>query len=175
MPVKKRETAAEWSGTECPLQHALRVPEPERIVGLGFRYWMLGLSHGNIACWENAWCLYSGLFGAVSAKLAVGCLASWVGALSTTSCRDIAVSAETCRSFCRDECIAISMIAACQHHTCPAMRACAFALVESSMIDGVVGKAQMFADALESLEHRLSPGSIMAAPFLAGRNEHLLQ
>jgi hypothetical protein len=151
------------------------MPEPERVVGLGFRYWMLGLNTGNIGSWERAWCLYSGLFGAASAKVAVGCLASWVGALSSASCRDIAVLPETCRSFCRDECIAISMIAACQHHTCPAMRACAFALIESSMIDGVVGKAQTFADALASLEHRLSSGSIVAAPFAAGGQGPMLQ
>jgi hypothetical protein len=151
------------------------LPEPERVVGLGFRYWMLGLNTGNIGSWEKAWCLYSGLFGAASAKVAVGCLASWVGALSKASCRDIAVLPETCHSFCRDECIAISMIAACQHHTCPAMRACAFALIESSMIDGVVDKAQTFADTLASLEHRLSSGSIVAAPFSAVGQARMLQ
>jgi hypothetical protein len=171
MPLKKLQAPGTARGQ---LQLAPCMPEPERVVGLGFRYWMLGLSTGNIGCWEKAWCLYSGLFGAVSARAAVGGLASWVGALSTASCRDIAVLPETCNRFCRDECIAISMIAACQHHTCPAMRACAFALIESSMIDGVVGKAQAFADTLASLEHRLSSGSIVAAPFAAGDDGQML-
>jgi hypothetical protein len=56
------------------------------------------------------------------------------------------------------------------------MRACAFALIESSMIDGIVGKAQTFADTLVSLEHRLSSDSIVVAPFPAARgSEQTLQ
>jgi len=170
MPLKKLQAFADVHGEAV----VPSLPEPERVVGLGFRYWMLGLNTGNIRCWEKAWSLYSGLFGAASAKVAVGELASWVGALNTASCRDIAVLPETCASFCRDECIAIAMIAACQHHTCPAMRACAFALIESSMIDGVVCKAQTFADTLSALEHRLSSGSIVAAAFAAADEARLL-
>lgn len=177
MPMKKYRTASEHdisSHGQLQLQPSLR--EPERIVGLGFRYWMLGLNSGDIGCWEKAWCLYSGLFGAASAKVAVTGLASWVGALHTASCRPITVLPERCPRFCRDECIAVSMIAACQHNTCPAMRACAFALIESSMIDGIVGKAQTFADTLVSLEHRLSSDSIVVAPFPAARgSEQTLQ
>jgi hypothetical protein len=59
--------------------------------------------------------------------------------------------------------MAIAMIAACQHRTCPAMRACAFALVESCAIDGVTERAQTFADALTSLDQVLSPASIVTA------------
>ncbi|HXF53974.1 MAG TPA: hypothetical protein VNK52_07610 [Hyphomicrobiaceae bacterium] len=164
MPLRKLQALADIQNEAV----VPSMPEPERVVGLGFRYWMLGLNTGNIRCWEKAWSLYSGLFGAASARVAVGELASWVGALNTASCRNIAVLPETCPSFCRDECIAIAMIAACQHHTCPAMRACAFALIESSMIDGVVCKAQTFADTLAALEHRLSSGSIVAAPLPSG-------
>ncbi len=40
------------------------------------------------------------------------------------------------------------MIAACQHHACPAMRACAFALLGCSMIDEVVEGAESFARTL---------------------------
>ena len=56
------------------------------------------------------------------------------------------------------------MIAACQHHTCPAMRACAFALADCSLIDGVVQEAQGFADAMMSLDQVLSAQSIVPAP-----------
>jgi hypothetical protein len=154
--------------SDCALHFAPCLPEPERIVGIGFRYWMLGLMSGEIGCWEKAWGLYSGLFGTASARIAVGNLSSWVSAVGASSQRDIEVFPERCRSFCRDECIAIAMIAACQHNTCPAMRTCAFALVENAMIDGVIEKAQAFADTLSSLEHRLSAASIGGAA-LCGR------
>lgn len=143
------------------------LPEPERIVGLGFRYWILGRRTGEIACWERAWNLYTGVFGLCGARMAVGSLSGWVGALDGAARREIEVFPDACGSFCRDECLAVSMIAACQHDTCPAMRACAFALVESSMIDHVVGEARAFADVMSGLEQRLSPGSILAAPIRA--------
>src|SRR5262249_54715720 len=78
-------------GLKCPLRFAPCMPEPERVVGLGFRYWMLGLSNGDIGSWEKAWCLYSGLFGAASARIAVEHLGSWVGALGSATRRDIEV------------------------------------------------------------------------------------
>ncbi len=137
---------------------------PERLVGLGFRYWMHGRKTGNIACWERAWELYSGAFGLLGGRVAVTQLSTWVGAFGASSCRKIEIADGTRPDFCRDECIAISLIAACQHRTCPALRACAFALLETSQIDGVINEAQDFADTLASLEQVLSPASIMRAP-----------
>lgn len=148
----------------CGLRFAPCLPEPERLVGLGFRYWILGRKSGDITCWERTWNLYSGVFGLCGARQAVGSLSCWVGALSRIAVRDIEVFPEACSGFCRDECIAVAMIAACQHGTCPAMRACAFALVESSLIESVVGEAQAFADTMASLEQRLSPHSIVTVP-----------
>jgi hypothetical protein len=137
---------------------------PERLVGLGFRYWMLGRQTGDIGCWERAWNLYSGTFGLCGARAAIGTLSCWVGTLNGAAHRQIEVSAFACPDFCRDECLAVAMIAACQTNTCPAMRACAFALAETSMIDQVVGEAQAFADTMSGLEQRLSPRSIVAVP-----------
>ena len=151
------------NGGDCALRFAPCLPEPERLVGLGFRFWMLGRKSGDIAFWERTWNLYSGVFGLCGARQAVGTLSDWVGALNQTAVREIEVFPEACSGFCRDECIAVSMIAACQHNTCPAMRACAFALVESSLIERVVGEAQAYADTLSSLEQRLSPHSIVPA------------
>jgi hypothetical protein len=148
--------------------------EPERLVGLGFRYWMLGRQTGDIGCWERTWNLYSGVFGLCGARLAVGTLSCWVGTLGGAAHRRIEVGSIGCPQFCRDECLAVSMIAACQTNTCPAMRACAFALVETSMIDRVVGEAQAFADTMSGLEQRLSPASIVNAPFPAQRAGRLV-
>lgn len=159
----------------CPLRlitaelPRLQIAGPERLVGLSFRFWMHGQRSGDIRSWERTWSLYCGMFGPMRAKLAVGALSNWVGALGTASQREIEISAGQCSTFCRDECLAISMIAACQHRTCPAMRACAFALIESGHIDAqkideVATPAQSFADTLSSLDQVLSQSSIMAAP-----------
>jgi hypothetical protein len=125
---------------------------------------MLGRTTGEIACWVRAWTLYSGMFGTAGAKRTIDALSSWVRAVSACSRRDIEVYPEVCSSFCRDECVAISMIAACQHRTCPALRACAFALIESAMIDTVVERAQDFAEAMAGVDQVLSPSSIVDAP-----------
>jgi hypothetical protein len=151
------------SDAECPLRHAPCLPEPERLVGLGFRYWMLGRTTGDVNCWVRAWNLYSGIFGVPGARVAVSHLSSWVAAVGSATHREIEVFPQECAGFCRDECLAVSMIAACQHHTCPAMRACAFALAESSLIDSVVQEAQGFADAMMSLDQVLSARSIVPA------------
>ncbi len=158
------EGAGLAAGPGCALRFAPCMPEPERIVALGFRYWMLGLNGGDIGAWERAWSLYSGMFGAVGAKQAVGCLSRWVSVLGSATSRDIEVFPECCRSFCRDECLAVSLIAACQHDTRTAARACAYALVEASNVDKVVSNARGFAESLLSLDHRLARGSILSAP-----------
>jgi hypothetical protein len=137
------------------------MPEAEGIVALGFRYWMIGLSTGDIGAWERAWCLYSRMFGAAGARQAVGCLSDWAGAVGASACTDVEVFPERCRSFCRDECIAVSLIAACQHETADAARASAFALVETPSIGEIIEKACVSANALDLLEHRLAPQSIL--------------
>jgi hypothetical protein len=136
---------------------ALALPGPERLVGLGFRLWLGGLRTGDISCWEKAWCAYSTAMGAASAKSAVGDLALWVRAIHTHAQRALETADPGCARFCRDECVAISMIAACQHHACPAMRACAFALLGCSMIDEVVGVAESFAHTMQGADQLLSP------------------
>lgn len=149
------------AGRGCALRFVPCMPEAERIVALGFRYWMIGLGTGDIGAWERAWSLYSGLFGAAGGRQSVGCLSRWVGAIGASACRDVEVFPERCRSFCRDECIAVSLIAACQHETGDAARAAAFALVETPSIGDVVEQARAFAGALDMLEHRLAPESIL--------------
>jgi hypothetical protein len=129
----------------------------ERLVGLGFRLWLNGLKTGDIGYWEKAWCTYSSAMGPAVAKSAVRDLSSWVRSIRQHSQRDLETAATGCDGFCRDECVAIAMIAACQHEICPAMRACAFTLLGCSMIDEVVGVADSFAHTLQSADRILSP------------------
>jgi hypothetical protein len=123
---------------------------------------MLGREGGDIGCWERAFNLYSGYFGLAGARDALTHLSLWVAAVDNAAHRSIEVFPAACRSYCRDECMAVSMIAACQHQTCPAMRACAFALAESMCLDEVLDTAQGFSRAMLGLDQVLAPGSIVS-------------
>jgi hypothetical protein len=150
-----------------PQQPGLAVPE--RLVGLGFRYWLTGFRSGDISCWEKAWCAYSNALGAAAAKGAVTDLSCWVLAINRHAQRQLETAAVDCEGFCRDECLAIEMISACQHNACPAMRACAFALLGCSLIDEVVEGAETFAATMRCANQVLPPSfnhgsSLLAMP-----------
>jgi hypothetical protein len=140
--------------------------EPERLVGFGFRFWLNGFRTGDISNWEKAWSTYANTIGATAAKATVGQLSCWVRAIDCHAQRELETSPNNCARFCHDECVAIAMIAACQHHACPAMRACAFALLGCSMIEEVVDVAESFAQALRDADQVLSPTSAQAASLL---------
>lgn len=136
---------------------------PERLVGLGFRGWITGYQNGDVGCWEQVWDMYTDEFGPQRAKAAVIDLSSFVKSVSACSRRRLEVSPLGQPCFGRDECLAISMVAAFQHNTCPAMRACAFALVESSMLDEVLHHASNFAVTLRSFDAVVPPAWIVNA------------
>lgn len=136
---------------------------PEALVGIGFRCWMSGYQTSDINCWETGWNHFAQELGVGSAKRAITELATWVRNVNQAAARDIAVYPNGSAGFCADECMAISMIAAAQHSVCPAMRACAFALVGSNLVDSVVESAENFAHVLDDVGVRLAPGSIVYA------------
>lgn len=133
---------------------------PEQLVGFGFRGWLAGYDYQDISCWEQVWNTYAATLGPRTAKAVVTDLGSWVRAVRQTTCRRIETYPTGCAGFCRDECIAISVIAASQHDHCPALRACAFALVGTSDVDGMLGEAADFARQLRSAELHLSSSVI---------------
>ena len=150
----------------------IRVPQrngAEWLVGMGFRCWLAGYDTGNIACWENGWNEYARALGPERARRAVTELACWVRAVRASASRKIEYAPVGCPGFCADECLAISLIAASQHHRCPAMRACALALTGSDSIDPVLDAANAFADALHQADQRLSPEAVAA--LMGGRRK----
>lgn len=134
-----------------------------RLVGVGFRLWLSGCKTGDLSCWQTAWDLYESIIGPKNTELAVSELSAWVKTVASSAARDIELNPATCPGFCKDECLAIAMIAACQHKTCPAMRACAFALIESSGIEPVVDQSERFAMTLVAVDQVLSPNYIVNA------------
>ncbi|MCB1504076.1 MAG: hypothetical protein KDJ47_03785 [Hyphomicrobiaceae bacterium] len=165
-PDSGTQAKSQLQRSSCLLQprsvSADRYPT-EAIVGLGFRGWIAGYQSGEIGCWQEVWKLYSNLLGTKHAEAAVGSLSEWAKAVAVASHHQISVRPLSACGFCRDECLAISMIAACQHNTCPAMRACAFALIENSMVDEVLHHAGTYALTLRSVEHVISPSWIINA------------
>ena len=140
----------------------------EWLVGVGFRCWLAGYDTGDITCWENGWNEYASALGTERAKRAVIELACWVRAVRATASRKIEYCSYGCSGFCADECMAISLIAASQHHRCPAMRACALALTGSDLVAPVIDAANAFADALQDADQRLSQDAV-AALMTSGR------
>jgi hypothetical protein len=136
---------------------------PERLVGIGFRCWFAGYRTGDIGNWEYAFKLYARDLGACGARVAVGELSTWVRKIQDVAGREITTLPAACPGFCRDECVAISMIAASQHKVCPALRACAFALIGCSDVDAIMTHTDSFALTLAALDQRLSTNSICMA------------
>jgi hypothetical protein len=133
---------------------------PERLVGVGFRCWLAGYQTSDIGCWEVAWHEFSQAVGPREAKPLMAELACWVRAVQDGAGRKIEVYPAPCRRFCRDECLAISMVAACQHSACPAFRACAVALLGSNKIDETIEGAECFARSLQAADQVLPPSTV---------------
>lgn len=147
---------------------------PDQLVGLGFRGWVTGLRQGDLTGWQQVWTLYSNALGTRPAEVVVSSLASWAKAVCAASRQEITVQPLGACGFCRDECLAVSMIAACQHNTCPAMRACAFALMSSAHVDEVLHHAGAFAITLRSLDRIVSPGWIVNADAIIAAQSRLV-
>ena len=118
---------------------------PEQLVGLGFRYWMAGYQQNNFDYWTSSWDFFTKELGASTARSVVTELACWVQEIHRIADRKILISEKKAPEFCRDECMAISLIAACQNDICPALRACAQALIGDCEIETVVTASQGFA------------------------------
>lgn len=164
------QLACSRSAGTAAVSHSQASPvfAPELIVGYGFRGWIAGYQSGDIGCWEEVWKLYADVLGPPRARAAVGGLSEWAKSVAVASRHPISVLPLGARGFCRDESLAISMIAACQHNTCPAMRACAFALMETSLVDEVLHHAGTFALTLRSVDAVVSPAWIVNANAFVG-------
>lgn len=147
----------------CEAQSALQSTSAETLVGLGFRGWVTGFKTGNVDAWQQVWTLYSSTLGRDEATTVFGALSDWSKVLTRSSMQGVDVRPLGTCGFCRDECLAISMIAAEQHKTCPALRACAYALVECSQLDEVLERTTAYAEALARVDRIVPPRWIINA------------
>jgi hypothetical protein len=146
--IKRKSNAAGIHRRPPTFDTTQQMALADGLVGYGFRCWMTGYLTADVTYWENVWQTYSKYLGTADGRRAVTCLSEWIGAVRSSASREIIVAAQSCPSFCRDECMAVSLVAACQRDSCPAARACAFALLGNSNINTTIEAASDFADAL---------------------------
>jgi hypothetical protein len=96
----------------CPLKLLDR--KPERLVVTGLRCCVAGYTFGDIDCWETAWRSYCMELGTEDARRLMGELQYWVRSLRAECVRPLDVFPHGCSHVCRDECMALSLIAALQ-------------------------------------------------------------
>ena len=94
--------------------------------------------------------------------------AAWALAVEASAARPVAVLPIDSAGFCRDECLAISLVAACQHDACPALKACAFALLGTSDLGRALVATEAVARTLSGAGCRLQAhGIVETAGFAA--------
>ena len=133
---------------------------PERLVGLGFRCWVRGVQTNDTRFFDVCSRQYIQAFGLKDGLVLSTKLGSWVNALDKISKRPIKIEKIVTPGFSYDEVVAISMIAACQHSECPALKACVYAITEAAEIDLPQFAAQDFADGLVDAGQILQINSI---------------
>lgn len=131
-----------------------------QLVGFGFRGWLNGIESQDIRAWETVWSRYCAVLGTVQARFVVTELECWTRCVHRSAQRRIGVACLDCPHLCQDERLAVSIVAAAQHQTCPAMRACAFTLLGTSEIEPVIQRSQTFASVLLQADQVLAPWSV---------------
>ncbi|MCX5495248.1 hypothetical protein OSH11_11065 [Kaistia dalseonensis] len=121
---------------------------PERLVVEGFRRWMQGCDRGSVACWEMAANLFTEEFGLIEGHRMLGELVQWVDALRAGMDHPADLSPYECPRLCRDECVAVAMIAASQSGDAKSLSTAVNAFVRPEARDATMRAAQAFAHAL---------------------------
>ncbi|WP_051630996.1 hypothetical protein [Afifella pfennigii] len=140
------------TGCACPFAGACGylIRPAESLVVNGFRLWVGGYQEGEIERWNEAWNLFAERLGEDEARDAVSQLAHWVRAVFHWRIDPIRCFASGCPHIGRDECLAVSMIAACQNR-------------DGACLDYCLERFCGFADRKEPLEAALSFASVLDA------------
>jgi hypothetical protein len=134
----------------------------EHLVGIGFRCSLICLRTGDMdvashACQRLRDTLEAG-------KLALDLVApftAWALAVEANAARPVTILPVEAGGFCRDECLAISLVAACQNDACPALKACVFALLGTADTGRVMAATGDVASALLQANTRLNVQAVV--------------
>jgi hypothetical protein len=125
-------------------------------VGTSFRYWLTGFRTGDLAHWERAFEMAQHSLGPLAAREVCRDFSQWVRILSERSHRELEVLKKDSPCFCRDECVAMALVAAHQHKACPALQACAMTLLDCQPRSDLDALSGSLAERLSAADHVLS-------------------
>jgi hypothetical protein len=162
----------EAGAPRLPPRSSLRVAH---MVGRSFRWGMLAQRERTDVSWSYAWQEISGVTGADHADRLVVALGAFVESVEAASARRIEVLPKGCPGLCRDECLAVSIIAASQLGACPALKACMFALIDCGNIEPCITSARAFGAALSDAGQKLPPDVVCNALALMPTTGHRIR
>lgn len=134
-----------------------------QMVGRSFRCGMLARLENPAIAWSYAWQEIAGVTGAGHADRIFVALGAFVDSVEAAAARRIEVLPKGCPGLCRDECLAVSIIAASQLGACPALKACVFALIDSGNVEPCIQSAGLFSAALSEAGQTLPPDVVCNA------------
>ena len=88
---------------------------PERLVLEGYRRWLAGYDSGSVTPWEMTQALYEELLGAAEGRHVLAELSHFVRTLRQCAACPLRSFPFGAHHVCRDECVALGLIAALQH------------------------------------------------------------
>ncbi len=134
-----------------------------QMVGRSFRCGMLARREKSALAWSFAWQEIAGVAGPARADGLVTALGRFVESVDRAAARPIEVLPKGCPGLCRDECLAVSIVAASQLGACPALKACVFALLDNGDVEACIRSAETFGAALTDAGQTLPPDAVCNA------------
>jgi hypothetical protein len=134
-----------------------------QMVGRSFRCAIHARRELAASSWSYAWQEIANVAGADHADRLIVALGDFVESVDAVAARQIEVLPKACPGLCRDECLAVSAIAASQLGECPAMKACLFALVETAQLEETIRSAASLSCALRDAGQALPPDAVCNA------------
>jgi hypothetical protein len=143
---------------------------PERLVLEGYRRWLAGFETGSVVPWEMTQTLYDELLGPAQGRHVVAELSHFVRTLRRCAACPLKSFPFNAHNVCRDECLALGLIAALQHDDEGAAQTCLSAIACPALSANVAEAAATYADALAGARHYLLPIPLSAIEDVLARS-----
>lgn len=129
----------------------------EKLVLEGYRRWTAGYESGSVVPWEMALALYSEILGESGGRQVLAELAHFVRTLGRCAACPLRAFPFGSRHVCRDECLALGLVAGHQHGDGRAVELCLGALACAARAAEVSAAAAGFASMLAERHRVLLP------------------
>lgn len=131
--------------------------QPELLVLEGYWHWLAGYISGEIQPWECVRQKYAELIGGRQARLVLSDLAHWVRVLGLSRADGLTHFPSGCAHLCRDECLALALVASAQNGDEDASLFAARAISSGDKSVLIIDATRDYADALVEAGQRLEP------------------